>query len=167
MSIAQSNIQIRAFQKEDYTACAKIYKEGMDTGIATFETKVPSWEAWDLKFLSSCRFVAEFNKKVIGWCALSPFSAREVYKGVAEVTIYVASEAQGKGIGKMLLQHLIKESEEANFWTLQAKIFPENKASIALHEKCGFRKVGIREKIAMRDGTWCDNVLLERRSNLI
>lgn len=158
---------IRLFQKEDYVACAKIYKEGMDTGIATFETIVPDWEVWDAKFLSQCRFVAEAEDTVLGWCALSPFSSRKVYSGVAEVTIYIASEAQGMGIGKKLLEQLVTESEGAGFWTLQARIFPENIASIKLHEKCGFRVVGTREKLGMRDGVWYDNVLLERRSDLI
>ncbi|WP_299217013.1 GNAT family N-acetyltransferase [uncultured Dokdonia sp.] len=158
---------IRLFQKEDYAACAKIYKEGMDTGIATFETIVPDWEVWDAKFLFQCRFVAEVDNTVLGWCALSPFSSRKVYSGVAEVTIYIASEAQGMGIGKKLLEQLVTESEGAGFWTLQARIFPENIASIKLHEKCGFRVVGTREKLGMRDGVWYDNVLLERRSDLI
>lgn len=167
MGVAQSDIQIRSFQKEDYSACAKIYKVGMDTGIATFETKVPDWEKWNTKFLSQCRFVAEANLSIIGWCALSPFSTREVYKGVAEVTIYIAEKAQKKGIGKLLLQHLVKESEILGFWTLQARIFTENTASIVLHEKCGFRKVGIREKLGQRDGIWYDNILLERRSKKV
>ncbi|GGG22363.1 phosphinothricin N-acetyltransferase [Dokdonia pacifica] len=167
MRVAQPDIQIRLFQKNDYSACAKIYKDGMDTGIATFETKVPDWDTWNAKFLKQCRFVAEANQTILGWCALTPFSSRKVYKGVAEVTIYVAKEAQQKGIGKLLLQHLIKESEKANFWTLQAKIFPENIASIKLHESYGFRKVGVRKKIAMRGGIWYDNVLLERRSHQI
>lgn len=163
MGVAQSDIQIRNFQKEDYSACAKIYKEGMDTGIATFETKVPDWEKWNAKFLPQGRFVAETNKSILGWCALSPFSTREVYKGVAEVTIYIAEETQKKGVGTLLLQRLVKESEISGFWTLQARIFTENIASIVLHEKCGFRKVGIREKLGQRDGIWYDNVLLERR----
>lgn len=167
MSVAQSDIQIRSFQKEDYSACAKIYQEGMDAGIATFETKVPDWEKWNTKFLPQCRFVAELNATIVGWCALSPFSVREVYKGVAEVTIYIAAEAQQKGIGTLLLQHLVNESEISRFWTLQARIFTENTASIVLHEKCGFRKVGIREKLGQRDGIWYDNVLLERRSKKV
>lgn len=167
MSVAQSDIQIRNFQKEDYSACAKIYKAGMDTGIATFETNVPNWEKWNTKFLSHCRFVAEIDTTIIGWCALSPFSAREVYKGVAEVTIYIAEEAQQKGVGTLLLQQLISESEKAGFWTLQARIFTENTASIVLHEKCGFKKVGIREKLGQRDGIWYDNVLLERTSKKV
>ncbi|MEP0263199.1 N-acetyltransferase family protein [Dokdonia sp.] len=166
MSVTQPDIQIRLFRKEDYSACAKIYKTGMDTGIATFETKVPDWETWDAKFLASCRFVVEDDNEIIGWCALSPFSTREVYRGVAEVTIYIAVKAQQKGIGKRLLQHLITESETSGFWTLQARIFTENIASIVLHEKCGFGKVGIREKLGQREGVWYDNVLLERRSKI-
>ena len=139
----------------------------MDTGIATFETKVPNWEKWNTKFLPQCRFVAEVDQEVLGWCALSPFSSREVYRGVAEVTIYIAEKAQHKGIGKLLLKHLVAESERAGFWTLQARIFTENIASIKLHEKCGFRQVGIREKLGMRNGVWYDNVLLERRSQKV
>ena len=158
-----AKVHIRLFQKEDYSACAKIYKTGMETGIATFETNVPDWEQWNAKFLAQCRFVAEADHKVVGWSALSPFSSRNVYSGVAEITIYIAPEAQGMGIGKELLQHLVRESEHAGFWTLQAKIFPENTTSIKLHEKCGFRVVGTREKLGMRDGIWYDNVLLERR----
>lgn len=167
MSLAQLDIQIRLFKKKDYSACAKIYKTGMDTGIATFEIKVPDWEKWNTKFLIQCRFVAEADQEVLGWCALSPFSTREVYRGVAEVTIYIAEKAQGKGIGKLLLKHLVAESEHAGFWTLQARIFTENVASIKLHEKCGFRQVGIREKLGQREGVWYDNVLLERRSRSI
>lgn len=157
-------MHIRSFKKEDYPSCAKIYKEGMATGIATFETKTPDWETWDVKFLASCRFVAETKGVIVGWCALSPFSSREVYRGVAEVTIYIAAETQQKGIGKQLLQHLITESETSGFWTLQARIFTENVGSIRLHETCGFRQVGIRKKLGMRDGVWYDNVLLERRN---
>jgi len=158
---------IRSLQKEDFAACAKIYKAGMATGVATFETKVPGWETWNAKFLELCRFVAEIDTTIVGWCALSPFSTRDVYRGVAEVTIYIASEAQQKGIGKLLLEHLIAESEISGFWTLQARIFTENTASIVLHEKCGFRQVGVREKLGQRDGVWYNNVLLERRSKTI
>ncbi len=165
--IHQHQASIRLFQKKDYSACAKIYKTGMDTGIATFETKVPNWEKWNTKFLPQCRFVAETDQNVVGWCALSPFSSREVYRGVAEVTIYIAEKVQQKGIGKQLLQHLIIESERAGFWTLQARVFTENVASIKLHENYGFREVGVREKLGQRDGVWYDNVLLERRSRLI
>ncbi len=157
---------IESFSKEDYPRCAIIYQEGMSSGIATFEINVPDWEDWDAKYLKPCRFVYKNEGVVMGWCALTPFSSREVYKGVAEVTIYIAREMHGKGIGKYLLDHLILESEKAGFWTLQAKIFTQNSASIRLHEKCGFKIVGVRKKLGMRDGFWHDNVLMERRSKL-
>lgn len=157
---------IRPLLKEDYTHCAQIYQDGLDTGMATFETIVPDWVSWDVKFLKQCRFVAIKEEVILGWVALTPFSTREVYKGVAEVTLYISKTARGKGIGRALLMAVIKESERAGFWTLQAKIFAQNEASIALFQKCGFRIVGVREKLAMRDGIWHDNVLLERRSEL-
>lgn len=157
---------IAALTKEHYPEVAKIYEEGMATGIATFETEVPKWTAWNEKFLPNCRFVATIRGEIAGWCALSPVSKRLVYKGVAEVTIYVASRFQKMGIGKKLLTHLVNESEKGGFWTLQAGIFSENKISIYLHEQCGFRVMGVREKIAQRDGKWFDNVLMERRSPL-
>ena len=157
---------IRSFRKEDYPACAKIYKEGMSTGIATFETRVPEWKQWNKKFVTACRLVACIDDDIVGWIALSPFSSREVYKGVAEVTLYVASNVRGKGVGKQLLKECIDLSEKNGFWTLQAKIFSLNKPSLQLFENCGFRTVGVREKLGMRDGIWYDNVLMERRSKL-
>jgi len=158
-----TSIVIRAFQKSDYPSCAKIYGDGINTGVATFETEVPDWEKWDTKYLKPCRFVAAVNDVVVGWVALTPFSDRAVYSGVAEVTLYISKEFRGQGIGKMLLEHLNTESEAQGFWTLQAKIFPQNSASISLFTNCGFRKVGVRESLGMRDGVWHDNVLLERR----
>jgi len=160
-------MQIITFHKDHFPLVSQIYSEGLETGIATYETKVPTWEQWDDKFLKICRFVVLIDKKVVAWCALSAISKREAYKGVAEDTIYVSRAAQGRGIGKLLLSHLINESEKAGLWTLQAGIFSENKVSIKLHENCGFRIIGIREKIAKRDGKWHDNVLLERRSKNI
>lgn len=161
------NIAIRSFNKNDWTSVSKIYAQGIATGIATFETEVPSFEVWDQKFLKQCRIVAENEDEVIGFGALSQVSKREVYKGVAEVTIYVAERSRGKGVGKLLLNTLIKESEEQGFWTLQAGIFSENVASIRLHEQCGFRVIGIREKIGQRNGKWYDNHFLERRSKSV
>jgi phosphinothricin acetyltransferase len=156
-------MKIRSLEKEHYRQVAAIYAEGLATGIASFETQIPDWKQWDEKFLAVCRYVAMVEDEVVAWCALSAVSKRAVYKGVAEDTIYVASKFQKRGIGKKLLQHLIDESEKAGFWTLQAGIFPENESSIQLHEKCGFRRIGFREKIAQRNGKWHDNVLLERR----
>jgi|GEM_PF-99402 len=165
--VAVVNVNIIPLLKEHYPTVLKIYSEGINTKIATFETKAPSWELWDKKFLRSCRFVAILNNEVIAWCALSPVSQRDFYKGVAEDTIYVSQKYKGEGVGKILLKHLITQSENNGFWTLQAGIFPENLASIALHKKCGFRILGIREKVAQRDGIWHDNILMERRSKKI
>ena len=160
-------LEIRAFNNQDWTSVSKIYAEGIATGVATFETEVPSFNVWDNKFIKQCRLVAEANSKVVGFAVLSQVSKREVYKGVAEVTVYMATNERGKGIGKMLLEALVIESEKKGFWTLQAGIFSANKASIELHKKCGFRVVGIREKIGKRGGKWHDNHFLERRSKLI
>lgn len=143
---------------------ARIYREGLDTGIATFETIVPSWEDWDRSHLEICRFVALNDGELSGWAALSKVSSRCVYGGVAEVSLYVGSRFRGQGVGRALLERLIVESENKGYWTLQSGIFPENQASIALHEKAGFRKIGIRERIGKRDGEWKDNLLMERRS---
>lgn len=163
---AVAKMRIKALKKEDYPSVSAIYKEGLETGLASFETKVLNWEAWDKKFLKSCRFVVMIEDNVVAWCGLSPVSSRKVYNGVAEDTIYVSSEFQGKGIGQSLLKYLISESESNGFWTLQAGIFSDNIASIRLHEQCGFRIIGKREKIAKRDGIWYDNIIMERRSKL-
>ena len=160
-------MKFRPLQKEDWPTVRKIYREGMDTGMATFETEVPDWETWDMKFLKKCRLVAENENGVVGWAVLSPASKRYVYRGVAEVSIYIDLNSSGKGIGSALLNALIKASEEENFWTLQSVIFSENQVSIHLHEKYGFRIVGIRERIAQRNGVWTDTVLMERRSKNI
>jgi len=157
------DIIVRELYQEDYSFCADIYQEGLDTGIATFETQVPDWKTWDAKFLKQCRYVATLNNEIVGWIALSPFSHREVYRGVAEVTLYIARSSQRKGIGIALLQYIINESQKREFWTLQAKIFAQNTKSLSLFSKCGFRQVGVRKKIAMRDGLWHDNVLMELR----
>ncbi len=159
-------MKIRPLIASDYPQVAEIYKKGLATGIATFETKVPDWETWNLKFLDCCRFVLEYNNDVIGWCALSAVSNRKVYHGVAEDTIYIDSGYQSKNLGRKLLLHLISKSKNYGFWTLQAAIFSQNKSSIALHKSCGFREIGFREKIAKRDGIWHDNVLMERRNKL-
>jgi L-amino acid N-acyltransferase YncA len=162
--VAAVNMKIELLDKKHYASVAKVYKEGLATGIASFETNIPNWEQWDKKFLRQCRYVVLIKNEVVAWCALSAISKREVYKGVAEDTIYVSKLHQGKGIGKKLLQYLIQETEKAGFWTLQAGIFSENKASLKLHEDCGFRIIGVRKNIAKREGKWHDNVLMERRS---
>lgn len=157
---------IRPLIESDFKKVASIYRKGLDTGFATFETNVPSWDIWDQKFLPVCRFVIEDQNGIVGWCALSKISDRAVYRGVAEDTIYIDPQYQGKKLGRQLLNHLISESEKMGFWSLFAAIFPQNKASIALHKNCGFRIIGTREKIAQRNGKWYDNVLMERRSSL-
>lgn len=160
-------MKIVLLEKEHYSQVSKIYSEGLSTGIATFETEIPTWEQWDKKFLKKCRFITLIDTEVVAWCALNPVSNRAVYHGVAENTIYVAQQYRGKGVGTLLLKYLISESEKEGFWSLQAAIFPQNKVSIQLHLDCGFRMIGTREKIAERDGKWYDNVLLERRSKKI
>lgn len=150
---------------DHYPGVARIYEDGQATGIATFETSVPSWKAFNSKFLQQGRYVALIDEDMVAWCALSAVSKRQVYRGVAETTLYVDKNSRGKGIGTLLLNYLISESEKMGLWTLQARIFRQNKASIRLYEKCGFRKVGIREKIAQRNGIWYDNVEMERRSS--
>jgi L-amino acid N-acyltransferase YncA len=148
----------------DWPAVAAIYAEGIATGIATLETTVPGYDAWDEARLPEPRLVARANGVVLGWVALVPYSRREVYRGVAEEMIYVTEGARGQGIGEGLLRTMISEAERAGIWTLQASIFPENEASIALHERCGFRVVGTRERLGKLGGTWRDVVLRERRS---
>lgn len=162
-----NELQITTMQTEDWSDVQCIYREGIETGNATFETQVPEWEAWDGKTRPQPRLVARLNHQVVGWAALSSVSARAVYAGVCEVSVYVAAAARGQGVGKKLLQALVHASEGLGIWTLQASIFPENQASIAIHEQCGFRIVGRREKIAQHRGRWRDTVLMERRSQLI
>lgn len=151
---------------EDWGAVQSIYREGIATGDATFEMETPEWEEWDKKHLNDCRIVARKDGQVAGWAALSPVSSRCVYAGVAEVSIYVTASARGMGIGKTLLRTLIEESERKGIWTLQAGIFPENEASIALHKAYGFREVGYRERIGKMNGIWRDVILFERRSEV-
>jgi phosphinothricin acetyltransferase len=152
---------------EHWPAVREIYREGIATGNATFATDLPDWEKWNSAHLQDCRLVACKRDQVLGWAALSPVSARRVYAGVAEVSVYVAAAARGRGVGKSLLKALIQESEAKGVWTLQAGIFPENSASIALHKSCGFRKVGVRRRIGKLRDTWRDVLLLERRSTTI
>ena len=159
-----NEVNLRSLTQQDWISVSRIYAEGIATGIATFETEVPSWNAWNNKFIEDCRLIAEINNEVVGFAMLSLVSKRKVYKGVAEVTVYISESYRGKGIGKKLLQYLIQETEKAGFWTLQAGIFSENKASLKLHEDCGFRIVGLRESIAKREGKWHDIALMERRS---
>jgi L-amino acid N-acyltransferase YncA len=158
---------IRAFETDDWRAVADIYQQGLETRNATFETQVPDYDTWIKKFHRHLLWVAVENEQVIGWAGLQPVSARKVYEGVAEVTIYIDLNHTGKGIGKMLMDHLITTSENAGIWTLYASIFPENTASIKLHRAAGFREIGYREKIAQLDGQWRNTILFERRSKSI
>jgi L-amino acid N-acyltransferase YncA len=152
---------------EHWPAIKAIYEQGIATGHATFQTGAPEWEEWDAGHLTHSRFVALENGQVIGWAALTPVSGRCVYAGVAEVSVYIAPDHRGKKIGETLLKALIGDSEQHNIWTLQAGIFPENAASVKIHENCGFRLVGYREKIGKMAGIWRDTILLERRSKKI
>jgi phosphinothricin acetyltransferase len=148
----------------DWEEVRRIYAEGIATGNATLETEPPSWERWDRGHRPDSRFVAREGARVVGWAALSRVSERCAYEGVAEVSVYVGADARGRGVGRSLLDELVRASEDAGVWTLQAGIFPENAASIALHERCGFRVAGIRQRLGRLRGKWRDVVLLERRS---
>lgn len=152
--------------ESDWQQVSAIYLEGIKSGIATFEKEVPSWDDWNQGHLKVGRLVARSGDKVLGWAALTPYSNRCIYAGVAEESVYVGQAYKGKGIGKALLSALILKSEELGFWTLQAGIISDNKISMELHEKCGFKVVGIREKIGKSiAGKWTDVVLMERRSD--
>jgi L-amino acid N-acyltransferase YncA len=158
------DIEIHSMEKADWDKVRLIYLEGIETRNATFETEAPAWEKWDADHLPFARLVARSDGTVLGWAALSPASSRACYAGVAEASIYVGRPHWKGGIGRALLEALIRASEERGVWTLQASIFPENAASLALVKGCGFRAVGRRERIAQLDGIWRDTILLERRS---
>jgi len=157
-------IAIDALRPEDWEGVAAIYREGIDSGHATFESAVPKWDSWNASHLAAGRLVARIGDRVVGWAALSPVSDRCAYSGVAEVSVYVAAAARGRGIGRTLLAALIAESERAGIWTLQSGTFPENLASLALQKSCGFREIGRRERLGKMAGHWRDVLLLERRS---
>lgn len=158
---------IRDFTQNDYPAVKNIYQQGIDTGNATFQLTAKSWDEWNNTMLSHSRIVVEENDNVLGWAGLSAVSSRVVYSGVAEVAIYVATNAQGRGVGQKLLSHLITESERNNIWTLQASIFPENIGSIKLHENNGFRQLGVREKLGKLNDVWRDVTFMEKRSSIV
>ncbi|GHA75377.1 GNAT family N-acetyltransferase [Pontibacter akesuensis] len=163
----QRSVLVSAMLAEHYPQVKEIYERGMATNNATLETKAPEWAEWDAKHLKSCRFVATVEGRVVGWAALSPVSGRCVYGGVAEDSVYVHPDSMGQGIGKRLLQELVPASEQAGIWMLQAHILVENTASIKLHAQCGFRTVGVRERLGQLHGQWRDTCLMERRSNLV
>ena len=160
-------MEIREMINSDWSLVAQIYQEGMDTGLATFEKEVPTFQVWDTAHLKIGRLVAVNGENILGWTALSPVSSRCVYGGVAEVSVYIGQGNRGQGVGKLLMQQLIVESEKAGFWTLQSGIFPENKGSVELHLKMGFRFIGKRERVGKRDDVWKDNLLFERRSTVV
>ena len=161
------NYAVVPMRRTDWDQVRSIYVEGIVTGNATFETTAPSWEKWSAAHLPDCRLVAREGDTVLGWAALDPVSDRCVYGGVAEVSLYVAAGRRGQGIGRALLESLVDTSEKSGIWTLQSGIFPENRASLALHRECGFREVGRREKIGCMNGVWRDVLLLERRSRKV
>jgi L-amino acid N-acyltransferase YncA/DNA-binding transcriptional ArsR family regulator len=158
------DVRVRALTSRDWPAVRRIYGEGIATGIATFETAVPGKSTLDAKWLPDHRWVAEVDGRVAGWTAAAPVSTRDCYAGVAETSVYVGAGYRGRGVGKALLRQQVTAADAAGLWTLQTSIFTENRASIALHHQAGYRTVGIRERIARRDGEWHDTVLVERRS---
>ena len=161
------DITTRNMTPSDWGAVSTIYAEGIATGLATFETSLPAYDCWNSAHMQSCRFVAIQNNTIVGWAALSPVSSRCIYGGIAEVSVYIAENSRGMGIGKLLMIQLITESETEGLWTLQSGIFPENKGSIELHKKMGFRYIGKRERVGKLNGVWMDNVLFERRSKTV
>ena len=167
-----SNFSIRQMRSGDAQAVLAVYGEGIASGHATFQQDLPSWQVWDEGHLREARLIACDGERMLGWAALSPVSGRCVYAGVAEVSVYVAQKGRGRGIGKALLRALVEASEKAGYWTLQAGIFPENEASLALHKACGFSEVGRREALGkmsygpMKD-VWRDVIMLERRSQVV
>jgi len=160
-------ITFKAMTANDWESVAEIYKQGIETGNATFQQEIPTWNDWDNGHIKSCRIIACIENEIVGWAALSSVSTRKVYAGIAEVSVYVSNKYQGCGIGYKLLARTITESENENFWTLQAGIFPENYASLHIHKKLNFREIGYRERIGKMDGIWRNTVLLERRSEIV
>ncbi len=160
---------IREMVAQDWPAVADIFNQGLKTGTATFQTEVPTYEQWNATHIISCRLVVCLESgEVAGWAALSPVSSRSAYRGVAEVSIYIATDYRGRKVGKLLLSALIEASEAAGYWTLQSVVLVSNQASIALHESCGFRLIGRRERISMlQNGLWSDTLLMERRSDVV
>jgi phosphinothricin acetyltransferase len=156
-------VRIRTLDESDWPAVASIYAEGIATGDATFETEPPTWERWNGAH-PSLRLVADDGDRVVGFAALSPYSDRECYRGVAEESVYVAASARGTGVGRALLEGLVARAEEDGYWTLLAGVFPENEASVSLHTSCGFRVVGVHEGLGEHDGEWRDVLWLERRA---
>lgn len=164
MSVRGLGVTLRAMSPEDWPAVAAIYAAGIAGGDATFETEPPGWEQWDAAHRADLRLVAVEDGRVAGWAAASPVSDRCAYAGVVEDSVYVDPACQGRGVGRLLLAELIAAAEASGVWTMQAGIFPENVASVALHTSCGFRVVGRRERLGQLGGVWRDVLLLERRA---
>ncbi len=160
-------MELRVLRPDDWLAVRAIYQAGIDTGNATFETAVPDWPAWNASYLTDHRLVARLDDRIVGWTALAPVSDRCAYAGVAEDSIYVAPDAQGRGVGRALLAAVVASAERGGIWTIQTGVFPENQASVRLHQACGFRLVGVRERLGQLHGRWRDVLLLERRSPAI
>ena len=158
---------IEAMTPVDWEQVRAIYMDGIASGNATFEVETPPWEQWDAGHHSFARLVARDAGRVVGWAALSPVSRRRCYAGVAEVSVYVAQEHRGLGIGRRLLLAIIAESEREGVWTLQGATFAENEASLRLQRACGFREIGRRERVAQLRGVWRDTILTERRSPVV
>jgi L-amino acid N-acyltransferase YncA/DNA-binding transcriptional ArsR family regulator len=161
-----ADVGVRTLRPADWTAVRRIYAEGIATGDATFETAVPDRRALEAKWLPGHRWVAEIDGQVAGWAAISPTSGRDCYAGVGETSVYVGADFRGRGVGKSLLHQQVTAADEAGLWTLQTSIFPENRASLALHHAAGYRTLGVRERIAQHHGVWRDTVFLERRSQV-
>ena len=167
MAIDTGTVTIEKLRPEHWPGVARVYEEGIATGNATFETQVPTWEAWDSSHLAEHRLVALRDGEAVGWAALSPVSDRCVYGGVVENSVYVAEAARGQGLGQRLLEGLINSTEAVGIWTIQTGIFPENEGSIRLHERVGFEVVGRRKRLGKLQGEWRDVLLLERRSTIV
>ena len=155
-------VALRSLRAEDWPAVREIYLDGIRSGLASFEIDAPSWDDWNAAH--TLRVVAEADDEVVGWAAAGPISSRRCYRGVVESSVYVAAHAQGRGVGRALMEDLIARAERAGIWTIQTSIFPENEASLNLHASVGFRVVGVRNRIGKRDGIWRNTVLMERRS---
>jgi L-amino acid N-acyltransferase YncA len=158
-------VALRSLLAEDWPAVRRIYLDGIRSGLASFEIDAPSWDDWNAAH--TVRVVAESDDEVVGWAAAGPVSARRCYRGVLESSVYAAADAQGRGVGRALMEELIARAERAGIWTIQTSIFPENEASLNLHASVGFRVVGVRNRIGKRDGIWRNTVLMERRSEVI
>ena len=165
--LSSDALEVRPLTADDWPAVRDIYAEGIASGEATFETTPPDWSGWDVGHVPEHRWVAVDDGAVLGWVACSDVSSRCVYAGVLELSVYVAASARGRGVGSALMRAVVRSTEADGVWTLQAGVFPENEASLALHARHGFRVIGRRERLGRREGVWRDVVLLERRSAVV